>query len=64
MTAFENCRARQAAEYLRISQSNLAKRRVSGSGPVFSKLGRIVVYRRVDLDAWLSANSRASTSEA
>lgn len=64
MTARDNYRAHQAAEYLQISESNLAKRRVAGSGPQFCKLGRIVVYRRIDLDAWLHENSRESTSEA
>jgi hypothetical protein len=32
-------------------------------GPPFAKLGRRVVYRREDLDAWLTERRRSSTSE-
>ena len=52
-----------AAEYLRLSVSTLAKMRLYGNGPVYSKLGRRVVYRHQDLDAWLARNSYRSTSE-
>jgi hypothetical protein len=42
----------------------LAKLRVSGGGPTYYKVGgKIVVYDRADLDEWLSARRRTSTSE-
>ena len=45
--------AAQAAGVLGLAQSTLAKLRLSGDGPVYCKLGRRVVYRRADLEAWL-----------
>ena len=55
--------AREAACYLRLSLSTLAKYRVSGGGPAYVKAGRKILYRRADLDAWMTAHSRASTSD-
>lgn len=54
----------EAAAYCGSSSSTLEKLRLHGGGPVFSKLGRRVVYRIEDLDAWLAANRRRSTSDA
>lgn len=55
-------RAPDAAKYLGLSASTLAKLRMSGDGPVFAKLGRrAVVYRLSDLDDWLKRNRRKST---
>ena len=53
-----------AATYCRCSKSKLEKLRVSGDGPVFIKLGRSVVYDVADLDDWLAANRRTSTSDS
>ena len=55
--------ASQAARRLGLSPSTLAKMRLSGNGPVFCKLGRRVVYRAADLDAYLEASRRHSTSD-
>lgn len=54
----------QAAEYLKLSPSHLAKLAVTGGGPLMCRLGRAVRYRRRDLDAWASAGVCRSTSEA
>jgi len=56
--------ATEAARFLGLSQSTLAKLRVSGGGPIFCKLGRRVLYRRVDLDDYLSSRRRRSTAVA
>lgn len=57
-------RAPDAAAYVGLSPSTLAKMRLRGDGPVYSKAGpRIVIYDKLDLDAWLSAQRRRSTSE-
>ena len=57
-------RAPEAADYLGLSASTLAKQRLKGTGPVYSKAGpRIVVYSVEDLDAWLAQNRRRSTSD-
>ncbi len=54
----------QAADYLGLSASTLAKMRLRGDGPVYSKLGpRLVCYEQSDLDAWVTEHRRLSTSE-
>lgn len=55
-------RPAQAAEYLNLSEQRLATLRVEGRGPVFCKLGRQVSYLVSDLDAWIAAHRRLSTS--
>ena len=53
-----------AARYLGIAESTLNKTRLTGEGPSFVKVGpRAVAYRRADLDAWLQARVRRSTSD-
>lgn len=52
-----------AAAYIGLSASTLNKLRVFGGGPVFLKLGRRVVYDPADLDIWLCARRRRSTSD-
>ena len=56
-------RTPEAAAYCGSSASTLEKLRLKGGGPVYSKLGRRVVYLVDDLDAWLVANRRDSTSD-
>jgi predicted DNA-binding transcriptional regulator AlpA len=51
-----------AAEYLGYSESTLEKKRLTGDGPPFIRLGRAVVYDTRDLDAWLAARRASSTS--
>jgi predicted DNA-binding transcriptional regulator AlpA len=53
-----------SAHYLGISPSTLAKLRLTGNGPVYCKLGRRVVYRREDLEAWLESRVARNTSDA
>lgn len=53
-----------SAEYLRLSRSTLQKMRVVGGGPAYVKLGRRVRYPIKDLDSWLMARRRNSTSES
>jgi predicted DNA-binding transcriptional regulator AlpA len=56
--------AAQAAGVLGLAPSTLAKLRLSGDGPVYCKLGRRVVYRRADLEAWLESRVARDTSDA
>ncbi len=51
------------AAYLKSSTSTLAKKRLKGNGPTYTKFGRMVLYARRDLDAYLSSRRRLSTSE-
>ena len=63
MTEYAWFRTPEAAAYIRLSASTLAKMRVRGDGPAYIKAGRAVLYDRRDLDAWLAAHRRRSTSE-
>ena len=53
-----------AARYLGLSARTLAKMRLSGNSPSFLKLGRRVLYRRIDLDTWLESRVARNTSDA
>lgn len=57
-------RTPDAAQYLGLAPSTLAKMRLRGDGPPYIKSGpRIVVYTVADLAAWLQSRRRRSTSE-
>tara|TARA_B100000965_G_scaffold381828_2_gene379640 strand:+ start:4709 stop:4924 length:216 start_codon:yes stop_codon:yes gene_type:complete len=56
-------RTAEAAAYCASSKSTFEKYRLTGEGPAYIKIGRIVVYDRDDLDAWLASHRRLSTSE-
>ena len=58
-----NLKTPQAAQYLGLAVSTLNKWRCHGGGPEFIKLGRAVRYRRDDLDAFVEARRKSSTSE-
>lgn len=70
MPANELMNADEAGAYLGgaskpISYQTLANWRTAGNGPKFTRLnGRMIRYRRNDLDAWLSRQGHfCSTSE-
>ncbi|BCM16731.1 helix-turn-helix transcriptional regulator [Mesorhizobium sp. J8] len=53
----------EAARYLGVTQSTLAKLRMRGAGPAYSKLSqRLIVYRSCDIDDWLAKSRRISTT--
>ena len=54
---------REAAAYLRLGKPTIERFRITGEGPSYLKLGRVVRYRRCDLDAWLESQLIQSTSE-
>ncbi|MFO1127728.1 MAG: helix-turn-helix domain-containing protein [Rhodospirillales bacterium] len=56
-------RTAAAAEYLDCSASKLNKLRSKGGGPAYAKIGAIVVYNTADLDEWVVAHRRTSTSD-
>jgi predicted DNA-binding transcriptional regulator AlpA len=66
MTDQEHRRLRTpaAADYLGYAESTLEKKRVTGEGPPFIRLGRVIVYDTRDLDVWLAERRARSTSEA
>lgn len=56
-------RPEQAAQYLSLSVQRLARLRLEGRGPIFRKCGSSVIYIKSDLDEWLHADRRRSTSD-
>jgi predicted DNA-binding transcriptional regulator AlpA len=57
-------RQREAAAYVGLSESKLAKFRWAGGGPPFIRLGgRAVGYCLDDLDLWIERHRVASTGE-
>lgn len=60
----ENLKTDAAAAFLQVKPATLEQWRWSGKGPLFVKLGRSVMYRKADLDAFVSARVFGSTTEA
>ncbi|MCJ8141646.1 helix-turn-helix domain-containing protein [Ancylobacter sp. A5.8] len=56
-------RPKEAAAAIGWAESTLAKSRLSGAGPAFLKVGKLVRYRRSDIEAWPSSRRRRSTSD-
>ena len=48
----------EAAAFLRVSESWLAKARMRGEGPPFIQIGRSVRYQMVPLRRWLKSQER------
>ena len=55
--------AKEAASFLKVSCSWLAKERITGDGPRFIKIGHAVRYSRQELEEFKRATTRGSTSE-
>jgi predicted DNA-binding transcriptional regulator AlpA len=62
MTASNLLTPKQAARYLNLSVSWLAKRRLAGDGPPYVKLGGAVRYVETSLQQWMKSQQRVSTS--
>jgi predicted DNA-binding transcriptional regulator AlpA len=56
-------RTPEAARFVGLSIRTLEKHRIYGTGPRYSKLGGRVVYRVEDLQTWVDAAAKASTSD-
>lgn len=54
---------KEAARYTGLTAGYLNKLRVSGGGPIFIKIGGRILYAPDDLDTWLDAHKRTSTSD-
>lgn len=52
-----------ASAYLSVTRKQMEHWRSAGGGPPFSKLGRLVRYRRSDLDEFMAARRVRSTAE-
>ena len=54
---------KEAAQHLGVSLSWLDKARLTGRGPAFIKIGDAIRYADEDLETFIAANRRTSTSE-
>jgi len=54
---------KEAADFLRVSLSWLAKARMRGDGPPFVKIGRSIRYSEGHLQQWIKSQMHLSTSE-
>jgi len=57
--AARGMREREAAVYIGVAPKTLANWRSAGKGPRFYKLGRMIVYRREDLDRYFDEHLQA-----
>jgi hypothetical protein len=55
--------AKDAAKFLKVSLSWLAKARMRGDGPAYIKVGRSIRYTEAGLFQWMKSRQRLSTSE-
>jgi predicted DNA-binding transcriptional regulator AlpA len=62
MQTDEYLTVRQLEARSNISASTWNKRRLSGDSPPFLKIGKKVLYRWSDVEAWLAGRTRTSTS--
>lgn len=53
---------RQAAKYLGPSEATLRLWRSQDKGPRYYRAGKLIRYRRADLDAWIEARLSAPTA--
>lgn len=58
MASFLN--SQQAASYLQVGISTLAKMRTAGTGPNHMKFGRTVRYAKEDLEEWAKEQRRSA----
>ena len=54
---------KEAARFMRVSESWLAKARMRGDGPPYVQIGRAIRYQQSDLIAYIRSRRRLSTSD-
>jgi predicted DNA-binding transcriptional regulator AlpA len=54
---------KEAAQFLKLSTSWLAKARMRGDGPPYIRIGRSIRYSEAALVQWMKSRQRLSTSE-
>jgi excisionase family DNA binding protein len=59
----ELLKEKEASAVLNVSQKTLQAWRYRGGGPKFVKVGRAVRYMRDELNAFIQAHERTSTSD-
>ncbi|MBI4001062.1 MAG: helix-turn-helix domain-containing protein [Nitrospira defluvii] len=52
------------AKYLKFERKTAQAWRTRGGGPPFIKVGRLIRYRKADVDAWIESRRVSSTSDS
>jgi len=52
----------EAAKYLGLSDATLKRLRYEGTGPSYGKPGKIALYKREDLDAWVRGQGQKAAT--
>ena len=61
----ERMRSAEAAKYIGVNRSTLAKWRAARTGPPYHRCGaRIIQYYRAEIDAWFEACDRRDCASA
>ncbi len=55
---------KQAEGFTSIPFRSLERLRLTGGGPIYSKVGRLIRYSTEDLEAWMRRDRRSSTSDS
>jgi len=55
--------AGELANYLKVSECTLGRRRKNGTGPAFMQRGRRIFYHWSDVEVWLNRLKRTSTRD-
>lgn len=55
---------KEAADFLKLSTSSLAKARMRGDGPAYIKFNRAIRYTKEALLQWTKTRTRTSTSQS
>lgn len=53
---------KEAADYIRMPEKTLYQHNSRGTGPRRIRVGRRVLYRKADLDAWLESHEVESSA--
>lgn len=53
----------EAADILKVAEVTMRSWRVKGSGPAYVRVGNQIRYRRADIEAFIEAQLRNSTSQ-
>jgi len=57
----ETLNQKQAAYYIGMSTGYLKQKRLDGEGPVYSRIGKRVIYQKKDLDTFLNDHKVVTT---
>lgn len=64
MQGDEYVTAAEVAKIVRVSHTFLCRARKQGRGPAYTRLGRKILYRRADVEAWVAENTYAAGQAA